>query len=283
MRVWLIIIFFLSVPAAAQENKPVSPVSGASANLHYYFTLYSQADGKLAPDFEELKGFVQKMDIKRNSFKSQKAFLHFLFLKTHQRFFHNYVENASFSDLLRNGTYNCLGGTALYALLLKHYRIEFSILESNYHIFLLAQTEQGPVLIESTDIEKGFLDNREQIHQRIEQYRKQDVQAKNVSSLYFRYSKPSMDTVSLTGMLGLLHYNHAVDAYNSHQVGRSITHLHHAFLLHRSPMLEEFCKLLMATVTYQQNLDEEKRTVYLSKLQSLMIKTTRAADQDAQP
>ena len=78
VRVLAAALVILPLRLSGQDQSTIArPVN----DLHYFFTLYSQADGQLAPSFDALDEFLLRTDEKRNSFKSEKAFVYFLFSK----------------------------------------------------------------------------------------------------------------------------------------------------------------------------------------------------------
>jgi hypothetical protein len=122
----LVLILFLPVLGLAQGSQPVStPIE----SFNRYVALYSDVDGNNASPDNDLSQFVDKLSAKRESFKNDEAFLNHLFVKTHQRFLKHYEEYVSFSSMINKGTYNCLTGTALYALLLDYFGFECAELE----------------------------------------------------------------------------------------------------------------------------------------------------------
>jgi hypothetical protein len=244
------------------QSTNASPVN----HLHYYFTLYSQADGQLAPAFNTLDEFLILTDEKRNSFKSEKAFVYFLFWKTHQNFFRRFQEYASFRDLVSHGIYNCLTGSALMALLLDHHDIEYKIIETNYHVFLLALN--GTILLETTDGE-GFIDDPAQIRERINSYQNLAAEKKLASKTYYEYPAAKVSAVSNSGMLGLLHYNQAVKYYNEQKFDPAIAHLRHALLLHRTGKMETFADIMMESVRNNGLYPEEEKRRLLQRLETL--------------
>jgi hypothetical protein len=163
-------------------------LESGSVKLHYYFTLYSQADGKLAPSFQKVNSFIQKASARR--FLSDKALVHFLFVKAHAEFLKKFDKDATFGQMIDEGRYNCLSGTGLFALLLDHFRLEYDVLQTNHHIFIIVKTTQGPVLLESTDREKGFVDNPAQVAKLVNRYRNQ--QATEVKKQYISYEYSSI-------------------------------------------------------------------------------------------
>jgi hypothetical protein len=83
VRVLAAVLILLPLRLCGQDQSTIArPVN----DFHYYFTLYSQADGQLAPSFDGLNDFLIRTDEKRKSFKSEKAFVYFLFSKTSKLF-----------------------------------------------------------------------------------------------------------------------------------------------------------------------------------------------------
>jgi hypothetical protein len=270
VRVCAFVIFFLPIIASSQNR--------TDGKLHSYFTLYCQAEGKLAPPYEPFHEFVHKLETRRGSVKSDKAFIHHLFVKAHQRFFREFQEYTTFADLVSKGNYNCLSGTALFTLLLDHFAIDHHIIETNHHIFILAQTNEGPVLLETTDIANGFVNDPKAIAQRITDYQNARQERLSNSDLYqFEYRKAYRDTVSITGILGLLHYNHSVEAFNRRDFKKAIAHLHHALLLHRSEKLVTFLDVMYTTILFDDSLQQEVKHNHLEKLRMLRTKKSARA------
>lgn len=94
-------------------------------------------------------------------------------------------------------------------------------------------------------------------------------QTGNSKVFRFQYPKGHMDTVSLTSILGLFHYNHSVEALNARDFGKAIAHLHHAFLLHRSQKMETYLDLVSTSVALDDKLSLDSRHNYREKLRVL--------------
>ena len=102
--------------------------------LNRYINDFSQVGSDDVSEFD-ISSFAEKLRQKESP-RNITRFCRLLFNRTHQEFFRRYSQFASFSETLNRGKYNCLTGTALYALLLNHFEIEYTIIETNYHIFL---------------------------------------------------------------------------------------------------------------------------------------------------
>lgn len=260
----LVLIFFLPILALAQD---VTFTSQPTPSLHHYLELYSTTDSQIA-NADELLAFVDKLSVKKDGFKTDKAFLNYLFTKTHQRFLRNYKEYSSFNELLDKGYYNCLTGTALYAILLNHFEFPYRIIETNYHIFLMVETSAGDVLLETTDPATGFTDSKSEIEKRIHVYRRNEIQKANTDKRYYHFSFDLYNDVNLDEMLGLLYYNQAIKAYNNHQWVNSIAYLEKASAQYRSPRLEEFSRIILLSLA-ESKLDPSLKENYIRKVQTV--------------
>ena len=268
MRVWGFVLWLF--PALVFGRAFTGPVSYPEGKLAYYVNLYGNV-GTPSNESADLSSFLKKLEQKQSSFKHTNDFLEFIFNKTHQKFLKNFSEYASFPEMLDNGNYNCLTGTALYALLLDHFDVPYKIIETNYHIFLLAQTDKGSVLFETTDPANGFVTNSDAIKERIARYRQNSIQTAASSKTYYRYNFDLYKEVNLDEVTGLLYYNLSIVAFNAKDINLAIDHLGKALELYQSPRIEEFSKIILLTVL-EGNLDPSEKERCLENIRALRNK-----------
>jgi hypothetical protein len=268
MRAWGLVLCLF--PVAVFGRVLTVPVADPESKLAHYVNLYSGV-GIPSKESADLTAFVNKLEQKQSSFKHTSEFLEFIFNKTHQKFLKNFSEYASFPETLDKGLYNCLTGTALYALLLDHFEIPYQIIETNYHIFLLAQTNKGTILFETTDPANGFVTNDEEIKNRIARYRQNSIQTARSSKTYYRYNFDLYRAVSLDEVLGLLYYNLSIVAFNAKDLNLSIDHLGKAMELYQSPRIEEFSRIILLTVM-EGDLDPSEKERCLENIRYLRNK-----------
>jgi len=267
MRGVAVLLFFLPILVQAQGDRiAFYPTSKLSQYAH----LFQQPDN-VQSSFD-LEQYAESIEEKKFS-KNEKQFLSFLFRKTHQRLLLSFKEYASFGDLLDKGEYNCLTGTMLYALLLDHFGFKYTIIETNYHIFLIAQTASGNILIEATDPANGFVDEASEITKRISSYRENLIQQNHSAKYYYHFTFELYNTVTLDEMMGLLYYNRSVKAFNEKQLGDAVQNLDKAFALYQSPRIDEFSKILLLSVS-ESDLRDEVKVSYVRKLQQIRKKKT---------
>lgn len=238
------LFLILSLPVFGQEGTMAGqPV----AKLEYYLQRYAQT-GSDTYSTREVLSFVDKLSAKRQSTKRDKEFLAYLFYKVHHRYLKNFAELPTFADMLQTGTYNCLTATALYALLLDYYDFPYKVIETNYHIFLVAKSDQGDILFEATDPTTGFVMGTEAIQRHIDQYTQDSSQPSGTSQGHYQFGFDLYNTVNLDQILGLMHYNLSIAAYNDHQLVTATIELSKAIEVYQSPRIEEFSQVVLQTV-----------------------------------
>jgi hypothetical protein len=261
MRVLATLVFF-TLLATASANTPES-----APGLQRYVMSFSSVDG-VAVDSEELLQLVRKLREKQLKAGNNTAFVDYLFDKTRNRFLRNYAEYATFSETINRGKYNCLTGTALYAMLLHHFNIPYQVIETNYHIFLIAQTENGRVLLEATDTENGVVTGESKIDARIKEYRQGLPAKSDRSKTYYQYDVNVFKQVSLEELTGLLYYNRAIVAYNQRDLAEAIANLTKSVERYQSPRTAEFATILQITVT-ESDINPTLKRQYLREIQRL--------------
>lgn len=237
-------------------------VAGVSANDNrtaQVLQAYLETDSSVKPRTEVFTSFLYQLEKKESSFKREKDFIRHLFLKTHQKFLKNYSTYASFGELLEKGKYNCLTGTALYALILDHFGIEYSVIETNYHIFILAKADGETILLETTDPLNGFVYKQNEIDERLTMYRSNTLQETGKArGVRYEFSFNLWEAVSLTELKGLLYFNHAVQAYNQQQFDASVSFLVMAGKFRPSERIQELASVIMLTIANSELALQEK-------------------------
>ena len=270
----LVIVLLLTLGGGAIYAQPMdTPLN----KFIYDFSQVGTINGPLL----DISEFTTKLKQKNTPGNTTK-FCKLLFNRTRQEFFRRYTQYATFGETLNKGKYNCLTGTALYALLLDHFGIDFTIIETNYHIFLLADTDDGQVLFEATDPVDGFVTDAKQISQRIEIYKRNTPQGlPDDGKKYYTFMTELYQPVGLRELQGLLHYNVSTEAYNNQNFSSAINHLDKALDLYNSPRIVEFTSVLMRAIV-QSKIDEPSKELYISQLKSIRKKLPVMASRNYQ-
>lgn len=215
--------------------------------------------------------FLRKLDKKRGH-KNQHDFVRQVFSKTHQRFLKNYSAYASLDETFDKGAYNCLTGTIIFSLILNHYQIPHQVIETNYHIFILAETMEGQILLEATDPMNGFVTSAKDIEARIKGYKQNELQAQQKNKSYYKFRFELYNTVSMDELRGLTYYNKAVNSFNHQNLESAVQHLVKANELYSSYRIEEFSQILLLSLQ-QSDLSIKTKENCMNTILSLQQKS----------
>ena len=218
--------------------------------------------GQVAPLFEELvitsyvKPSVQESQklthfiqtLQRQEVKSEKKFLKSIFKLTHQKFLKSYSQYADLGEALTSGRFDCLTGTALLSTVLTEAHFDYRIMETNYHIFMLVNTKEGQVLLETTDRLSGFVDDPDEINKRIASYRQNMIMNVSNDKTYYEYGFDLFREVRPSQLAGLLYFNQAIKAYNKHDLLGCASLLEQSKRIYESPRIEELAIVLVKSI-----------------------------------
>jgi hypothetical protein len=267
-RSLLIVVLFSGFQCVAQKSTLQNPFINLSKS-DYYLNLFSATDS-VSSESDKLENLIANLEVHRDRFNTDRAFLRHLFTKTHHKILRNYVEYCSFNATLNEGDYNCLTGTAVYAILLTHFNIGFKVIETNYHIFLIADTAEGEILFESTDPIGGFVDNSAAILKRTSVYRENKITSANADNSY-HYNFSMYNSVSMEELLGLVYYNYSIDAYNHKHLMLAVNYLDKASCFYQSKRIDELSKIILLTVE-EGKINTTEKEICMKKISSLRKK-----------
>lgn len=180
-------------------------------------------------------------DLNKHNYHNDVRKLNALFVKTHNRFLYTYDKYAGIEGLL-NGRYDCLTATSLFADILSRTGYQFNIIETNYHIFIMVNTSDGDVLLETTDKENGFIDTKERMTRVLAQYRQNKLDGS--TSQQYQYNFSLFKKVDVDQLAGLLYFNQAVKAFNAEKWDECSEKLSAAAMKTNSPHVAELTELL---------------------------------------
>lgn len=189
----------------------------------------------------------------------------------HAQFLKTYKPYSDLSEAFKSGTYDCLTATTLMSKVLDEFGYHYSIIETNYHIFLMVQTSSGKVLIETTDRIGGYITRKGAIDSRISEYKKNQPQVEVVSGNIHRFPFSLFQEISEENLGGLLLFNQAVKAYNSSEYVLATNWLIRSEAMYSSPRCASLCELLIQTIK-QSNLNEKEKADCLVRLRNLPVK-----------
>lgn len=187
---------------------------------------------------------VNELDAKASKTIDQMALLRVIFQKSHHRLFRKYEQHSSFNDMLSEGKFDCVSGSAALGLLLERYGYDFDIVETDYHVFIQVHLEGKPIILESTVAVGGMITLPSEVKKYLSAY--QPEKESNPSNFNQRLAGPKAGVadasifrkVNLTELAGLQYYNDAIVHFNTQNYGQAVHQLSKAYLLYPSDRIE---------------------------------------------
>ncbi|MEO1051484.1 MAG: hypothetical protein AAFX87_12715 [Bacteroidota bacterium] len=228
----------------------------------------------------ELKGFTNEMQKKLHKYSSDKRALKSLFYKIHRKYLKRYSPFSTFHETIKSGKYDCLSATALYAYLLDELDYNYSVVETNYHIYLIIELEDEQILIETTDPLNGFVDDQTEVLKRMTAYAggKETGPSANArapkNALNYEFSVDVERRIGLPELAALQYYNASVQSFNQQEYMQALVDIEKAVMLYGSDRIVEMFGLILNT-TLSSNLVEKEDKEHLQHKYAQLLKKNR--------
>jgi hypothetical protein len=231
--------------------------------LHSSVSAQTISSSQLSESYRDKISAFTAQIINKN--RTDRKSLKILFHKAHREFLKNYKAYATVKDVFENGNFDCLSGAYFFSLCLKDLGIKSKIIETNYHIFLIAETNQGEVLLESTDRYTGFVTSKKKIETQISNY-KANTSVNETNQLYLSGIKIYHELLP-NQLLGLFNFNQAVVSFHKNDLIECSKYLESAWQIYDNPRIEAFTPILIHSILLSQ-LDESQKRNLISTLKS---------------
>jgi hypothetical protein len=226
-------------------------VSIAQDSYQLLMNVNDDADREIQEMFLlELEKFVDKLARRQERYRSEERFIEYAFYKIHNRYLKNYSRHTDMLDLLEGGKYDCITGTAFYALIFDALGVNYTIHELPFHVYMTVSTKTSgkQLLLESTDGMTGFVSNPEQMAARRDRYA---ADAVATDADHYAYSFEIDEEINLTKLAALNYYNEAVVYYNEQRLLEARQYLQKARELYPAQRMEAL-RTLIEQVSGQQ-------------------------------
>ncbi len=224
---------------------------------------------------QEFEGFIQNLRHKQPKYKSEKAFLEYVYYKVHHKYLKHYRTPVAMKELFESKQYDCLTGTAVYAMIFEALGLETQIKETTHHIYLMIHVNGNPILVESTSPLYGFVTNPGKIQALIASYSNDNTGSTNTN--FYKFQKVINETVSLNQLAGLHFYNMALDAYNQQDLTSAILQMEQAINRYPGERMSEVMRRMLLTLDAELNIDGAFKRHYLNKYAHLQDHSTAEA------
>ncbi len=229
-----------------QVNDGIPVSESIQLNKAYFFTDFEGNPDKINLIGDQYNNLFNKLSAAPE--KDTARFIMKTFTYLHRKVLKKYDEYVSFDEMMLEHKYDCMTGTALFAILLSDLQIPFDILEYDHHVVLLVRLHDKNILVESTDPIHGVTTGEEDISRRLQEYRNTTafINSKRQGREIELIDSPNENSITIPELAGLQYFNLAVRNFNSGDVQRAYElNLKASILYPRSERIQNFHKVLM--------------------------------------
>lgn len=169
-----------------------------------------------------------------------------IFVLTQQQLLKEYQKNANFSKTIDQGIYDCVTGTAVYALLLNRFEIPYQIIETEEHVFIQGIFKKTPFIIESTFADEGLILGEQETMGFLNSFiihpsKSANLKPVEVGSFFSKNESNSLfEKIGLRELAGLQYYNDAVKKFDEQKYKAAYVQLIKAEYLYPSERIIDF-------------------------------------------
>lgn len=246
---------------------------GQSSTIkHQLATFYFEHNQRpTATDFRSIEKLIFRLEKKRAKRSDNIRFLKTLFYKTHSKILKEYNNMASMNETLEDGTYGCLTGTIVYALLLDHFDYDYDIVELPNHVFLKVKLDNEDVFFESTLANEGFIRNNDFF-----KFQQATPSNRNVNWLQViseasngNIGNKPFNIIGLQELSALQHFNESVKLYKKNAFQESVMHAVEAYHLYPTEKNEMLMRLVLNRILANHDLDRDFKRDLVARFEKL--------------
>lgn len=123
------------------------------------FDLFASLNQTNTTEINKLKtsitDHIKELDKTGLDKKNTKQKVQIIYKLTYKKFFKHYTPNSTFNELFESGNYSCIPATTLFALILNHFKINYTIKNNSNHVFIEVKDGADSIPMESTVLQDG--------------------------------------------------------------------------------------------------------------------------------
>lgn len=204
--------------------------------------------------------------------QSEAKAIKIIYKEIHQRFFKVYQLQNSFSSVFEKGEYNCVSGSAMYALVFHKMSIPYQILEAPQHVFLMAYPTTHKIMIETTSPQNGYYTFNDAYIQRFINYMvsskliSQEEKDKTSTAELFNKYYFKQNGMSLIELAAAQYANYAVYHLEKDEYEAALSEIQKAYYLSPNEKHRYVLRTVLDYLITNNDYKDLKRVHYLEGL-----------------
>jgi tetratricopeptide (TPR) repeat protein len=209
-----------------------------------------------------------KVAAKKNDKKAK-----YVYDAIHKSFLNKYKESTSFEEVFYNGNYNCVSGSALYALAFEEIGIPYVIKEEPTHVYLIAYPETERIKIETTTPVRGVLVLNTSFKQQFVKTLRdqklisaQEYGLRSSDELFDQHYFANQESVTLSNLAGIQYMNAAIERNNERKFEEAAQLMDKAYVLFPAPRTAYLLMTMTAAAFEARKQKDSIHAQYLTRL-----------------
>lgn len=247
------------------------------------FNLFLAIDNKIDIKDAEIyynvfQNNVTKINTEKFNKKKINKKIQLAYTKTHASFLKKYSDVKYFPEIFITGNYNCVSASMIYALVFNELDIQYKVMASPSHVYLVANPGPKSIVIETTN--PNFASNifSGEYKQAYANYLKQsklisEDEYKNKSTEeIFEENFNKVEESTFLNLPGFQYYNMAVEAINKMEYKEGLINAQKAYLFYPSQQTESLlynCLLINIDEADFETIQDAQLLVQLSRFKNI--------------
>lgn len=208
---------------------------------------------------QHINTIIASLEEEKIGEKKAKKALKIIFEKVHGHL-RLYDLNAHFDQIFIDGTYNCLTASALYAYILQHFHIPYTIIQVPTHVFVIVDVEGDSYILETTDPTGGLVElDKAKVVAGLRQQKligDQETRGKTVGEIYNDYFKDTQTPVSFLQLAGLSYFNLSVEEQEAKKYTESLELINKSVFIYPSTIADNNRRILLLLLMERASEDK---------------------------
>lgn len=242
-----------------------------------YLALFMAIDKNITEEkYQEYKQVyeskIASIDKNKIQKKTGKKKIKYLYNDIHELFFKKYELQNHFSSIFHNGFYNCVSGSALYAMAFEEFDIPYIVKEKPTHVYLMTYPKSERILVEPTDPRIGYMVFTDTYKAAfIENLKAAKIvssdESKNqsINQLFDKYYFAE-ENITLEELVGIQYTNDALYKLDKQDFEGAFHQVEKAYLFYPSEKIASLLFLITAEILSKSEYEDIKYAHFLAKL-----------------
>jgi hypothetical protein len=181
----------------------------------------------------------------------------------HKLFFDVYKLKNSFSDIFEKGEYNCVSGSAMYAIVFELMDIPYQIVEAPQHVFLFAYPNSHKIMIETTIPTNGYFTFTDSYVEKFINYMyesklisKEEYESNSMNQLFNTYYFATKG-LSIKELAGIQYSNYASYYMDESEYGNALNEIKKAYFINPNERNKYFLQYILDYEISNRNYQNE--------------------------